>query len=249
MRAGATSSVELPVSESETSGVDVTLKEIHEKVLPPLDDDLARKVSEFDTLDELRADVTRVLREQVEAELEGRFRTDAVDALVSAAKVEAGGPLVEARTRELLNGLARSVERRGMSLDMYLSLSGRSPEQLVDSLRAEAAQSVARELVLEALADRAAIAVSDEEVDALLREQAEDSDEQLEEAVAKLHESGAYERLREDVRLRSALDRLASDVKRIPVELAEARDKLWTPEKEKPENSAKLWTPGSKEPA
>jgi trigger factor len=136
-----------------------------------------------------------------------------------------------------------------MSLDMYLSLSGGSPEQLVDSLRAEAAQSVARELVLEALADRAAIAVSDEEVDALLREQVEDSDEQLEEAVAKLHESGAYERLREDVRLRSALDRLASDVKRIPVELAEARDKLWTPEKEKPENSAKLWTPGSKEPA
>ena len=51
------------------------------------------------------------------------------------------------------------------------------------------------------------------------------------------------------MRLRSALDRLAADVKRIPVELADAREKLWTPEKEKPENSAKLWTPGSKEPA
>ena len=52
-----------------------------------------------------------------------------------------------------------------------------------------------------------------------------------------------------DVRLRAALDRLAADVKRIPVELADAREKLWTPEKEKPENSAKLWTPGSKQPA
>ena len=249
MAAAATASVEIPISESETSPVEVTLKEIHEKVQPPLDDDLARKVSEFDTLDELRADVTQELRAQVEAELEGRFRTDAVDALVSAAKVEAGGPLVEARTRELLNGLARSVERRGMSLDMYLSLSGRSPEQLVDSLRAEAAQSVARELVLEALADRAAIVVSDEEVDELLREQVDDQDDGFEDAVTRLRESGAYERLREDVRLRSALDRLAADVKRIPVELAEAREKLWTPEKEKPENSAKLWTPGSKEPA
>src|SRR5580765_4012275 len=213
MGTGARSSVEIPVSENETSAVDVTLKEIHEKVLPPLDDDLVRKVSEFDTLDELRADVTQVLREQIDDEVEGRFRTAAVDALVSAARVEGGGPLVEARTRDLLNGLARSVERRGMSLDMYLSLSGRSPEQLVDSLRAEAGQSVARELVLEALADRAGIVVSDEEVEALVAEQLEDSDDGLEGAVAQLRETGAYERLREDVRLRSALDRLAADVK------------------------------------
>jgi len=225
------------------------VKEIHEKVLPPLDDELARKVSEFDTLDELKGDVERTLREQLEAELEGQFRTAAIDALVAAAKVEAGGPLVESRTRELLNGLARSVERRGMSLDTYLSLSGRSPDQLVEALRAEAGRSVARELVLEAIADQAGIAVSDSEVDALVREQVEDGEEEFEEALSKLRESGAYERLREDLRLRSALDRLASEVKRIPVELAEARESLWTPEKDKPDTSAKLWTPGSKEPA
>jgi len=247
--AGATASVEIPVSENETSPVDVTVKEIHEKVLPPLDDELARKVSEFDTLDELRQDVERVLREQLDAEVEGRFRTAAVDALVQAANVDAGGPLVESRARELLNGLARSLERRGISLDAYLSLSGRPPEELIESLRAEARQSVARELVLEALADEVHITVSDEEVDALLREQLEDADQDFAEESARLRESGAYERLREDLRLRAALDRLASDAQRIPAELAEARDKLWTPEKDKPDSSAKLWTPGSKEPA
>ena len=104
--------------------------------------------------------------------------------------------------------------------------------------------------MLEALADRAGIVVSDEEVDELVREQVEEPDDGASsEAVAQLRESGAYERLREDLRLRAALDRLAADVKRIPVELAEARESIWTPEKEKPENSAKLWTPGSKEPA
>ena len=136
-----------------------------------------------------------------------------------------------------------------MSLDTYLSLSGRSPDQLVEALRAEAGRSVARELVLEAVADQAGIAVSDSEVDALVREQVEDGEEEFEEALVKLRESGAYERLREDLRLRAALDRLASEVKRIPVELAEARESLWTPEKDKPDTSAKLWTPGSKEPA
>ena len=249
--AGASASVDIPVSESETSPVDVTLNEIHEKVLPPLDDELARKVSEFETLDALRQNIERDLREQLEAELEAQFRTAAVDALVDATKVDAGGPLVEVRTRELLNSLARSVERRGLSLDAYLAVSGRTPDQLVETLRAEAARSVARELVLEALAEQAGIAVPDSEVDELVREQVDDNegDEDFEATVAQLREAGAYERLREDLRLRAALDRLAGDVKRIPVELAEARESIWTPEKEKPDTSAKLWTPGSKEPA
>jgi trigger factor len=246
---GESASVEIPVSERETSTVEATVKAIHEKVLPPLDDELAHKVSEFDSLLELRTDVENDLREQLGEELESQFRTAAVDALVDAAKVEAGGPLVEVRTRELLNGLARSVERRGLSLDAYLALSGRSPEQLVEGLRAEAARSVARELVLEALADEAGITVPDEEIDRVISEQIEETGDDLEETVARLRETGGYDRLREDLRLREALDRLAAGVKRIPVELARARDSIWTPEKEKPETSAKLWTPGSKEPA
>ena len=77
----------------------------------------------------------------------------------------------------------------------------------------------------------------------------EHAEDEFEQALVKLRESGAYERLREDLRLRAALDRLAADVKRIPVELAQARESIWTPEKDKPETSATLWTPGSKEPA
>jgi len=249
VNAGETVSTEIPVSERETSSVEATVKEIHEKVLPPLDDELARKVSEFDTLAELRADVENDLREQLDVELEGQFRTAAVDSLVQAANVSAGGPLVDVRTRELLTGFARSVEQRGLSLDQYLAFSGRTPEQFVESLHAEAAQSVARELVLEAVADQAGITVSDEDVDRVIKEQVEEADEDLDETVTRLRESGAYERLREDLRLRFALDRLAADVKRIPVDLARARESIWTPEKEKPETSAKLWTPGSKEPA
>jgi trigger factor len=129
-----------------------------------------------------------------------------------------------------------------------VSLTGRSPEELVEALRQEARQSVARELALEALADDAGIEVSDEEVDELVREQAPE-DEDVAATMTQLRESGGYERLRDDLRLRAALDRLAADVKRIPLELAEARESIWTPEKEKPETSAKLWTPGSKEHA
>lgn len=246
---GAELNVDVQASEREHESVAVSLNEIHEKVLPPLDDELARRVSEFDTVDELRADVERAIREQIENELEDRFRADAVDALVEAAGVEGRGPLVESRTRELLEGLVRSVERRGISFDAYLAATGRSPEELIAALRAEAGRSVARELVLEAIADDEAIVVADEEVDALVREQAADAGEDVDEALQDLRERGTYERLREDLRLRSALDRLAAGVKRIPVDLAEARESIWTPEQEKPSTTAKLWTPGSKEKA
>src|SRR5205085_4536906 len=177
---------------------------------------------------------------------EDEFRAAAVDALVRAARVEADGPLVEARTRELLASLARSLERRGLSLDAYIAAAGRSADELIGTLRDEARQSVARELALEAVADRAQISVGDGEVDELVREQAPEEDD-AHAMIAELRESGTYEQLRADLRLRRALDRLAADVKRIPAELAEARESIWTPEKDKPETAATLWTPGSKE--
>ena len=60
----------------------------------------------------------------------------------------------------------------------------------------------------------------------------------------RLRESGRFEQLRDDLRLRNALDRIASEVKRIPRELADAREQIWTPEKEKQQTDTKLWTPG-----
>jgi len=65
----------------------------------------------------------------------------------------------------------------------------------------------------------------------------------------QLRESGRWEQERESVRLSRALDRVASEVERIPADLAAAREKLWTPEKEKQPSETKLWTPGSKESA
>jgi hypothetical protein len=58
-----------------------------------------------------------------------------------------------------------------------------------------------------------------------------------------LRESGRFEALRDDLRLRKALDRVAAEVKRIPLAQAEAREAIWTPDKEKRPTETKLWTP------
>lgn len=245
MSVGDSKEIEFELGDDSSQSVAVTVKEIKEKVVPPLEDELARAATEFDTIAELRADIEGRLREQLAAEADAVFRADVVDKLVEASKVEAAGPLVEARTRELVAGLARQVERRGVDFQSYLTMTGTDPNELVARLRAEAAQSVARELALEAAADKLGLQVPDEDVEAIVREQAEAMGDDPGEVLLRLRESGRIEQLRDDLRLRNALDRIAGEVKRVSPE----RDAIWTPDKEKSERETKLWTPGSKEPA
>nr|MBA2615816.1 hypothetical protein [Actinomycetota bacterium] len=214
---------------------------------PELDDEFARAATEFDTLEELRADLDRRLREELEAELDAQFRENAVDALVEASTVELPAEIVDRRAAELWTGMARSLDARGISTETYLTMTGQASEEVVERLRAEAARAVGREVVLEAVADQLGLEVGDEELEAFVREQAAQAEEDPDETVGRMREHGAWERLRGDLRLRKALDEVAGGVKRIPVDLAAAREKLWTPEKEKQASGMNIWTPGSEE--
>ena len=247
---GETKEVSFPLADGTASTVEITVREVQEKVLPPLDDDLARAASEFDTLAELRASIEETLREQLDAEIDAAFRISAVDELVRASEVQPALPLIRSRASDLLTGFVRSLERRGVSLETYLAATGGSGEELQRQMVLEAAVSIARELALEALAERAGIETSDDEVKAYLREEAESAGEDDPDGLIEdVWAHGQQESIREDLRLRAALDRLVADVTPIAPDLAAARDKLWTPEKEKAEADTKLWTPGSKEPA
>ncbi len=249
MSPGETTQAEYELADGSKGSVEIALKELKEKVLPPLDDELARAASEFDTLEELRGDIEARLREQIETEVESQFRAAAADALVEASGIDPAGPLVDSRTAELLSGLLRSLERRGVSAEAYLAVSNQTPQQLEERLRAEAKRSVARELALEAVADEAGLEVTDDELREFIRGHSDQEGDEADAVVERVFGSGRHEDLREDLRLRRALDRVATDVKRIPIELARAREKLWTPEKEKGPADTKLWTPSSKEPA
>src|SRR2546423_3789731 len=92
---GETKDMEFELVDGSKQTVSVTVKEIKEKVLPPLDDELARAASEFDSFADLRGDIESRLREQIEEEIEAQFRSDVADALVEASKVDASGPHVD----------------------------------------------------------------------------------------------------------------------------------------------------------
>src|SRR5919106_3182722 len=249
MSAGDTKEVRYDGPDAQQLAVEVTVREVQEKTLPPLDDELARATSEFDTLVELRESIEQSLREQLDEQVDAAFRVAAVDELVRASEVQPALPLVRNRAADLLTGFARSLERRGVSLETYLAASGTSADDLQRQMVLEAAVAVARELALEALAERAGIEISDEDVRQYLREEAEAAgEEDVDARIADVWAHGQQESIRADLRLRAALDRLVAEVTPIAPELASAREKLWTPDKEKTEGDTKLWTPGGKEP-
>lgn len=245
--AGDTKEISYELAAGETANVTVTVKHVNEAALPEVDDELARSASEFDTLAELRADIEGRIRAALDEEIDAAFRAAAVDVLVRESNVQGAGPLVETRARELLDGFLRSLGSRGIAPEAYFQVTGQTPELLTAQIRGEAAQSVARELALEAVADKAGVVVTDDDVKELIREQAEAAGDDAEEVIADVWAHGHQETLREDLRLKRALDRLAAEVKPISVEQAAARDAIWTPDKEKPAVETKLWTPGSKE--
>jgi trigger factor len=247
MSEGESKTVALSLPEEHEGEVDVTVKEIKEKVLPEPGDELARTTSEFETLDELREDIRLRLQEQLASELEAQFREDALDALVAASTIEGIEPLVERRANALLGGLLRSLEQRGVTVETYLAMSGQAPEAVQEGAKTEAEQQIKRELVLEAFADERGIEIPDDEIEELIRSEAAEAGEDAEAAVESVKERGAFEQIRRDLRMRKAVDEIAGAVKRIPIDLAKARERLWTPEKEKGGSGMKIWTPGSEE--
>lgn len=221
----------------------VEVKEVREKVLPELGDDFASEASEFDTLEELRADIRERLSEAVGRRIEEDFRIAAVDAAVEAATMELPDELAAARAAERWESVERQLAARGMSPDAYLKIQGKSREDVIAESKPDAEQELKREAVLAAIAEAEGIEASEEEMVEALAHAAEHERTTPEKLLARLRGSGRDAMVREDIRVHKAIDLVAESAKAIPIAQAEAREKLWTPEKER-EAAGSLWTPG-----
>jgi trigger factor len=249
--AGETRTVEVTFPEDyqaeQLAGEDavfkVEVKEVREKVLPELDDEFASEASEFDTVDELRADIAKRLAEVVGQRAEQDFRVAAVDAAVAEAKLDLPDDLATARATERWERLERQLASRGMSPDAYLQMQGKTREEAIEESRPEAEAELKREAVLAAITEAEGIEVSEEEMVEALAHPAEHERTTPEKLLKRLRESGRDAMIREDIRFRKAIDILAESAKPIPLEQAEAREQIWTPEKERKE-AGSLWTPG-----
>jgi trigger factor len=224
---------------------DVDVKDVREKELPAIDDDFASEASEFDTIDELRADIEHKLLHAQEHTIEDEFREAVVDAAVAEADVELPDELVTARAEEMWERTERALQAQGIDPETYFKTSGKTREQVIDETKNDAARQLWRESVLEAVADAEGIEAGDEELLEALASAAEREKSTPEKVLERLVKSGRDLPIRRELRLRKAIDLMVSGATAIDADTAKARDELWTPDKQrKEEGSAQLWTPG-----
>jgi len=222
----------------------VTVKEVREKELPELDDEFAAEASEFETLDELRDEIRRRVAAALDARAESEFREAAVDAAAASARIDLPKELIHARAHEMWERLERSLTVRSINPQAYLQMQGKTREEMVTELEEDAERALRREATLASVADAEGIEVRDDEMLAAL--QPGDNGETPERLLERLRANGRDSLLGEEIRLRKAADVIADSAKPIPRDQAAAREKLWTPEKDREQEGqeAGLWTPG-----
>lgn len=141
----------------------IKLHEVKTKELPLLDDEFAKDVSEFDTLDELKADIRKGMEEQNEKQAALAVENDLVDQVIASIEGEIPEVMYENRMDEMVRDFEYRLAQQGLKLDMYLQYMGQTMESFRDSFKAQAEKQVKIRLALEAVAANENIVASDED--------------------------------------------------------------------------------------
>ena len=150
-----------------------TVKKIEVKELPELDDEFAKDVSEFDTLEEYKADIKKNLEEK-KADAAKRAKEDAaVDAAIEKASMEIPDAMLDTQVSNMIEDFARRIQSQGLTMEQYLQFTGMTPAALQEQMKPQALKRIQSRLVLEKIAEVENIQISDEKLDEEIAQMAE----------------------------------------------------------------------------
>ena len=182
-----------------------TVKEIKVKELPELDDDFAQDVSDFDTLEEYKADVRKKVEEKKAADAKAKKEDAVIEKIIEGAAMEIPDAMVETQAERMVDEFAQRLQMQGLTMEQYLQFTGGNVQALVEQSKPQALKRIQSRLVLEAVAAAENLTASDEELDAELGRMAE----QYKMETEKLKEMFAEEDLksiRDDLAVQKAVE-------------------------------------------
>jgi trigger factor len=211
-KAGDIVEIEAPELQGGAGKLRLLVKQVREKVLPETNDEWASDASEFDTLEELRADLSGRLSSLKKLEAGLILRERAIEALGELVSEEMPATLVAAAAEQLRDALVHRLSDRGVTIEEYLSASGQDAEELAAELERQAAAQVRVDLALRALADAEGITVDDQDLAAEIERLAARTNQDARGLATRLARSGGLEQLRSEVRNSKAVDWLTASV-------------------------------------
>lgn len=147
--------------------------EIKVKELPEIDDEFAAEVSEFDTLEEYKADVEAKLKESKEADAKRQKEDQAVEQAVKNASFEIPEPMIDTNVRQMVDEFAQRIGAQGLTMEQYAQFTGMTPEKIEEEMRPQAVKRIETRIVLETIAKAENIEVDDGRLDEEIAKMAE----------------------------------------------------------------------------
>lgn len=196
----------------------ITLNSISVEELPNLDDEFIKDISEFDTVDEYKADVREKKKEEVEANAKNIRTGRVLDKVVEGMEVDLPPVMVDNAINEQIRNMDNNMRAQGIALEQYLQMIGQNLDDFKENMREDAEQEVRRSLALDAVVEAEKFEVSDEEIEKEAREAAAKyfgDDEEKQEEMVKTMVEGNKDALRHDLIRRKAIDFLIDNAKEV----------------------------------
>lgn len=171
----------------------VKINDVKEKILADLDDEFASEVSDFDTLEEYKADVKKGLEEKKANAAKDTKQMAVIDAIIEASEMEIPDAYVKTVQKQMVNEFAQRIQMQGISYEQYLSLMGSTPEAMEDQVKPQAIKRIQSRLVLEAIAEAEKIEATEEDFEAEITKLAEAYQMSADKAKAMVGEDGKKE--------------------------------------------------------
>lgn len=182
-----------------------TVNEIKVKELPDADDDFAQDVSEFDTLDEYKAEIRKTLMEKKEKEAKSAKEMAVVEKIVENAAMEIPDAMIDEQVRRMADDFAQRLQSQGLTVEQYFQFTGMTAEKLFEQMRPDALKRIQNSLVLEAVAEAEQIEVSEERLEEELTKMAEAYSMELDKLKEMLSED-TKEQIKKDLAVQAAVD-------------------------------------------
>ncbi len=184
------------------------IKSISVKELPEADDEFAQDVSEFETLEEYKADIRARLTSQKEEQAKAAKQNAAVEKAVANAQMDIPEAMIQEQIRRMIQEMTRNMQAQGISMEQYMQYTGMTQEKLEEQMRPDALRRIQNSLVLEAVAAAEGIVISDERLDEELAKMAEQYGMEVDKLKEMMGEE-EKEQMKSDLALQAAADLIA----------------------------------------
>ena len=181
---------------------------LKETVVPELDDEYVSDTSDFETVDEYKADVRKQVEERKAESAKHEKEEKAIDKLVEMSTVELPEPMIAYQQDKMVDNFGQQLMYQGMNLEQYLNMTGQTRDDMKDQVRPEAEKQIKRSLIIEAVADAQGFEVSDEDVNAEMEKMAKQYQMELDK-IKEIMGAEQIDGLKADIRMQKAVQFIA----------------------------------------